>query len=44
VWAAIVPGPGSICYVYAILLSTVANAVFIIGSAPLATAFVGWII
>ncbi len=44
VWAAIVLGLGSICYVYAILLTTVANAVFIIGSAPLATAFVGWLI
>ena len=44
VWASVVLGLGSICYVYAILLTTVANAVFIIGSAPLATAFVGWII
>lgn len=44
VWAAIVLGLGSICYVYAILLTTVANAVFIIGSAPLATALVGWLI
>ena len=44
VWASIVLGLGSICYVYAILLTTVANAVFIIGAAPLATAFVGWII
>jgi len=44
IWAGIVLGLGSICYVYAILLTTVANAVFIIGSAPLATAFVGWII
>jgi drug/metabolite transporter (DMT)-like permease len=44
IWAAVVLGLGSICYVYAILLTTVANAVFIIGSAPLATAFVGWII
>lgn len=43
-WAAIVLGIGSICYVYAILLTTVANAVFIIGAAPLATAFVGWVI
>jgi drug/metabolite transporter (DMT)-like permease len=44
IWAAIVLGLGSICYVYAILLTTVANAVFIIGSAPLATALVGWLI
>ncbi|MEM7564918.1 MAG: DMT family transporter [Pseudomonadota bacterium] len=43
-WAALVLGLGSICYVYAILLTTVANAVFIIGAAPLATAFVGWMV
>lgn len=43
-WAALVLGLGSICYIYAILLTTVANAVFIIGAAPLATAFVGWLI
>jgi len=43
-WAAVVLGLGSICYVYAILLTTVANAVFIIGAAPLATAFVAWLI
>jgi drug/metabolite transporter (DMT)-like permease len=41
-WTALVLGLGSICYVYAILLTTVANAVFIIGAAPLATAFVAW--
>ena len=43
-WAAVVLGLGSICYVYAILLTTVANAVFIIGAAPLATAFVAWLV
>ncbi|HEY5738348.1 MAG TPA: DMT family transporter, partial [Gammaproteobacteria bacterium] len=43
-WAALVLGLGSICYIYAILWTTVANAVFIIGSAPLATAFVGWLV
>jgi drug/metabolite transporter (DMT)-like permease len=43
-WAAVVLGLGSICYIYAILLTTVANAVFIIGSAPLATALIGWLI
>lgn len=42
-WAAVALGLGSICYVYAILLTTVANAVFIIGASPLATAFVAWI-
>jgi DME family drug/metabolite transporter len=43
-WAGLVLGLGSICYVYAILLTTVANAVFIIGAAPLATAFVAWLV
>ena len=44
VWAGTVLGLGSICYVFALLTTTVANAVFIIGAAPLATAFVGWLI
>ena len=44
IWAGTVLGLGSICYVFAILTTTVANAVFIIGSAPLVTAFVGWLI
>jgi drug/metabolite transporter (DMT)-like permease len=43
-WAALVLGLGSICYIFAILLTTVANALFIIGAAPLATAFVGWLV
>jgi len=43
-WAALVLGLGSICYIFAILLTTVANAVFIIGAAPLATAFVAWLV
>ena len=43
-WAGLVLGLGSIAYVYAILLTTVANAVFIIGAAPLATAAVAWLI
>jgi drug/metabolite transporter (DMT)-like permease len=43
-WAALVLGLGSVCYVFAILLTTVANALFIIGAAPLATAFVGWLV
>jgi DME family drug/metabolite transporter len=42
--AALALGLGSVCYVYAILLTTVANALFIIGAAPLATAFTGWLI
>ena len=43
-WAAAVLGLGSICYIFAILWTTVANAMFIIGAAPLATAFVGWLV
>jgi drug/metabolite transporter (DMT)-like permease len=43
-WAALALGLGSVGYVFAILLTTVANAVFIIGVSPLATAFVGWLI
>jgi len=43
-WAALVLGLGSICYIFAILWTTVANAVFIIGAAPLATAFVAWLV
>jgi DME family drug/metabolite transporter len=43
-WAALALGLGSVGYVFAILLTTVANAVFIIGASPLATAFVGWLI
>jgi len=35
IWAAVVLGLGSICYIFAILLTTVANAVFIIGAASL---------
>jgi drug/metabolite transporter (DMT)-like permease len=42
--AALVLGLGSICYIFAILLTTVANAVFIIGASPLATAFVAWMV
>ena len=43
-WAALVLGLGSICYVFAIFYTTVANAVFIIGAAPLATACAAWLI
>jgi DME family drug/metabolite transporter len=43
-WAALILGLGSVCYVFAILLTTVANAVFIIGASPLVTAFVGWLV
>jgi len=37
-------GLGSVCYVFALLWTTVANAVFIIGSAPLFTALVAWLV
>ena len=43
-WVALVLGLGSICYIFAILWTTVANALFIIGAAPLATAFVAWLV
>jgi drug/metabolite transporter (DMT)-like permease len=39
----IVLGLGSIAYVFALLFTTVANAVFIIGASPLVTALVGWL-
>jgi drug/metabolite transporter (DMT)-like permease len=41
--AAILLGLGSTCYIFAMLNTTVANVVFIIGSAPLVTALVAWI-
>ncbi len=43
-WAAIAFGLGSIFYIFAILYTTVANALFIIGASPLAAAFVGWLV
>ena len=42
--SAIILALGSVAYVYAILLTTVANAVFIIGAAPIVTAFLAWLI
>ena len=41
--AATLLGLGSILYIFAILNTTVANVVFIIGSGPLITALVAWI-
>ena len=43
-WAALVLGLGSCCYIFALLFTTVANAVFIIGAAPLVTAFAAWLV
>ena len=37
-------GLGSACYVFSLLLTTVANALFIISSAPFVTAVLGWIV
>ena len=37
-------GLGSACYVFALLLTTVANALFIIAAAPFMTAVLGWIV
>ena len=36
-------GLGSACYVFALLLTTVANALFIISAAPFMTAILGWL-
>lgn len=36
-------GLGSTCYIFALLLTTIANALFIIGAAPLLTAAAGWL-
>ncbi len=41
--AAFLLGMGSVLYIFALLNTTVANVVFIIGSAPLVTALVAWI-
>ena len=35
-------GLGSACYVFALLLTTVANALFILSAAPFMTAVLGW--
>ena len=37
-------GLGSACYVFSLLLTTVANALFIISSAPFVTAVLGWVV
>ena len=37
-------GLGSTCYVFALLLTTVANALFIISAAPFMTAVLGWVV
>ena len=42
--AALVLGLGSCSYVFALMHTTIANAVFIIGAAPLATAAVAWLV
>ena len=37
-------GLGSVCYIYALLLTTVANALFIISAAPFMAAILGWMV
>ena len=37
-------GLGSTCYIFALLLTTVANALFLISSAPFMAAVLGWIV
>ncbi len=44
IWAGVALGLASCCYVLALMHTTVANAVFIIGSAPLVTAVVAWVV
>ena len=36
-------GLGSACYVFALLLTTIANALFIVSAAPFMTAILGWL-
>ena len=36
-------GLGSVCYIFALLNTTIANALFIIGASPLVTAAAGWL-
>ncbi|MEM7209808.1 MAG: DMT family transporter [Pseudomonadota bacterium] len=43
-WAGLVLGLGSCAYIFALLHTTIANAVFIIGAAPLATACAAWLV
>lgn len=43
-WASLALGLGSCFYVFALLFTTVANAMFIIGSAPILTAAVAWVV
>ncbi len=43
IFAAILLGLGSVCYIFAMLNTSVANVVFIIGSAPLVTALIAWL-
>ncbi len=43
-WIAIMLGIGFISYLFAMLHTTVANVVFVVGSSPLITAFLAWIL
>ncbi|MGI9234290.1 MAG: DMT family transporter [Woeseiaceae bacterium] len=43
-WAGLALGLASSCYIFALMLTTIANAMFIIGAAPLATAFGAWLV
>ena len=42
-WASLALGLGSCFYIFALLFTTVANAMFIIGAAPIVTAIVAWV-
>ena len=37
-------GLGSVCYLFSLLLTTVANALFVVSSGPFITAVLGWIV
>ena len=37
-------GLGSVCYLFSLLLTTVANALFVVSSGPFMTAVLGWIV
>lgn len=43
-WAGIALGFASCFYVFALMLTTIANAIFIVGSAPLVVALGGWLV
>ena len=43
-WVAVFFGSGSICYVFAMLLTTVANVTFMVSATPFFVAVLGWVL